>query len=171
MRPRVGDGHNPWFSSHPSPVVLQLLQQLVLLVLHAASEAAGRVVAKQSGHDPHALVRLEQGEDLEVAVNTVLVRSRDRGVAKATPRQPGDPSHCTWGVERRREFGTLGPGAAVSWPWVVAWGSLEPPRRDGKNAQKRGKTGGKWPRYGLKRVNKERTGGINWISRELGVPK
>eukprot|EP01045_Picozoa_sp_COSAG04_P051391 COSAG04_NODE_21347_length_375_cov_0.934783_1_plen_43_part_01 len=41
----VGDGHNPSFSLHPSPVVLQLLQQLVLLVLHAASEAAGRVVA------------------------------------------------------------------------------------------------------------------------------
>ena len=25
---------------------------------------------------------------------------------------------------------------AVSWPWVPAWGSLEPPRRDGENAQK-----------------------------------
>ena len=27
---------------------------------------------------------------------------------------------------------------AVSWPWVPAWGSLEPPRRDGENAQKTG---------------------------------
>ena len=41
---------------------------------------------------------------------------------------------------------------AVSWPWVLAWGSLEPPRRDGENAQKRGKTGKKWARCGLKRV-------------------
>ena len=32
---------------------------------------------------------------------------------------------------------------ALSWPWVSAWGSLEPPRRDGENAQKPGKNGGK----------------------------
>ena len=32
---------------------------------------------------------------------------------------------------------------AVSWPRVPAWGSLEPPRRDGENAQKTGKNGGK----------------------------
>ena len=32
---------------------------------------------------------------------------------------------------------------AVSWPWVLAWGSLEPPRRDGENAQKTGKNGEK----------------------------
>merc|ERR1712093_685633 len=32
---------------------------------------------------------------------------------------------------------------AVSWPWVPAWGSLEPPRRDGENAPKTGKNGGK----------------------------
>ena len=55
----------------------------------------------------------------------------------------GDPSHCTWGVERRAEFSALGPGAAVSWPWVPAWGSLEPPRQDGENAQKTGKNGEK----------------------------
>ena len=29
----------------------------------------------------------------------------------------------------------LVPLPAVSWPWVPAWGSLEPPRRDGENAQ------------------------------------
>ena len=108
----VGDGRNPWLSLHPSPVSLQLLQQLVLLVLHAAGEAAGRVVAKQSGHDPHALVRLEQGEDLEVAASTLLVRSRGRGVAKATPRQPGDPLVSAWRVERRGEFSPLGPLAS-----------------------------------------------------------
>ena len=32
---------------------------------------------------------------------------------------------------------------AVSWPWVSAWGSLEPPCRDGENAQKTGKKRGK----------------------------
>ena len=33
--------------------------------------------------------------------------------------------------------------SAVSWPWVSAWGSLEPSRRGGENAQKTGKNGGK----------------------------
>ena len=32
---------------------------------------------------------------------------------------------------------------AVSWPWVPAWGSLEPCRRGGENAQKTGENGGK----------------------------
>ena len=39
---------------------------------------------------------------------------------------------------------------AVSWPWVLAWGSLEPPRRGGENAQKTGESGGEmaeiWPK-------------------------
>ena len=35
------------------------------------------------------------------------------------------------------------PLPAVSWPWAPAWGSLEPPRRDGENAQKTRKNGGK----------------------------
>ena len=37
----------------------------------------------------------------------------------------------------------LVPLPAVSWPWVPAWGSLEPPRRDGENAQKMRKNGEK----------------------------
>ena len=37
----------------------------------------------------------------------------------------------------------LTPLPALSWPWVPAWGSLEPPRTDGENAQKTGKTRGK----------------------------
>ena len=57
----------------------------------------------------------------------------------------------------------LGARAAVSWPWVPAWGSLEPPRRDGENAQRTGKNGGKLARYGLRSVNKEGTGGITWV--------
>ena len=67
--------------------------------------------------------------------------------------QPVDPLVSVWGVERRAEISGLGPRAAVSWPWVPAWGSLEPPRRDGENAQKTGKTGKKWARYGLRSVN------------------
>ena len=37
----------------------------------------------------------------------------------------------------------LGALATVSWPWVPACGLLEPPRRDGENAQKTGKNGEK----------------------------
>ena len=37
----------------------------------------------------------------------------------------------------------LVPVPAVSWPWFPAWGSLEPCRRDGENAQKTGKNGAK----------------------------
>ena len=44
---------------------------------------------------------------------------------------------------RTKEFSPLGPRAAVSWPWVLACGSLEPSRRGGENAQKTGKNGGK----------------------------
>ena len=35
----------------------------------------------------------------------------------------------------------LGALDAVSWPWIPVLGSLEPPRRDGENAQKTGKNG------------------------------
>ena len=37
----------------------------------------------------------------------------------------------------------LVPVPAVSWPWVQAWGSLEPSWRGGENAQKTGKNGEK----------------------------
>ena len=37
----------------------------------------------------------------------------------------------------------LVPLPAVSWPWVPAWGLLEPPRQGGENAQKTGKNGEK----------------------------
>ena len=39
------------------------------------------------------------------------------------------------------KFAGRGVVPAVSWPWVSAWGSLEPPRRDGENAQRTGKNG------------------------------
>ena len=49
----------------------------------------------------------------------------------------------------------LGPGF-----WLVArWNRLG---EAVKTRKKRKKTGEKWARYGLKRVNKERKGGITW---------
>ena len=54
------------------------------------------------------------------------------------------PQVCRHAESRRtKEFSPLGPRAAVSWPWVLAWGSLEPSRRGGENAQNTGKDGGK----------------------------
>ena len=41
------------------------------------------------------------------------------------------------------KFAGRGVVPAVSWPWVPACGSLEPPCRDGENAQKTGKNGEK----------------------------
>ena len=57
----------------------------------------------------------------------------------------------------------LGALDTVSWPWIPAWGSLEPPRRDGENAQKTGKNGKNRARYGLRSVDKEGRGGITWV--------
>ena len=53
----------------------------------------------------------------------------------------------------------LVPLPAVSWPWVPAWGLLEPPRRDGENAQKTGKNGGKMGEIRPKRCKGV---GITW---------
>ena len=62
-------------------------------------------------------------------------------------RTPGDSSHRRSGPGSKGARGVL---SSVSWPWVPAWGSLEPPCRDGENAQKMGKNGGKlgeiWPK-------------------------
>ena len=90
--------------------------------------------------------------------------ARKRSIAHRGMRPPCHHTHHTSSAlaqtDERAEFGTLGPLAAVSWPWVPACGLLEPPRRDGENAQKTGKTGGKWARYGLKRVKGSGSPGI-----------
>ena len=75
-----------------------------------------------------------------------------------------DPMLCVIAFERGQVILPTAPGTsneggsspllvplpAVSWPWVPAWGSLEPPRRGGENAQKTGGNGGKmgeiWPK-------------------------
>ena len=49
----------------------------------------------------------------------------------------------------------LGPGFRLGARWNRLVETV-------KTRKKRGKTGEKWARYGLKRANKEGTGGINW---------
>ena len=51
----------------------------------------------------------------------------------------------------------LGPGLRLAARWNRLVETV-------KTRKKREKTGKKWARYGLKRVNKERTGGINWVA-------
>ena len=65
-----------------------------------------------------------------------------------------------------------GRGVLPSWPWRrlflgARWNRLEVV----KTRKKRENTGGKWARYGLKRVNKERTGGINWCNKSRSFLK
>ena len=63
------------------------------------------------------------------------------------------------GLDRRGPVGScrlfLGPGFRLGARWNRLVETV-------KTRKKREKTGKKWARYGLKRVNKERTGGINW---------
>ena len=83
---------------------------------------------------------------------------------------PVDPLVSTCGVERRAEFSALGSGAAVSWPWVSAWGSLEPSRRGGENAQKARKNGEEmgeiWSKTCEHRQGQEGSPGIESRSRK-----
>ena len=53
----------------------------------------------------------------------------------------------------------LGPGFRLGARWNRLVETV-------KTRKKRDKTGQKWARYGLKRVNKEGTGGINWAQSE-----
>ena len=80
----------------------------------------------------------------------------------ATVSQGGGPSHVS---------------PAVSWPWVPACGSVEPPRRDGEHAQNTGENGGKmgeirptrceekWARYSLKGVRESGSPGSSFARR------
>ena len=60
----------------------------------------------------------------------------------------------------------LGALAAVSWPWVLAWGSLEPPRRDGENAQKTRKNGEK-----MGEIRSKKCEGRELTKDQLAAPK
>ena len=122
---------------------------------------AGALLGLGEGADPHPDAKRLCAEEKGWALELALEHKAPEGVVLAII--DAHPQVCRHAESRRtKEFSPLGPRAAVSWPWVLAWGSLEPSRRGSQNAQKRGKTGGKWARYGLKRVNKERKGGITW---------
>ena len=81
------------------------------------------------------------------------------------PAWPVGPLVSTCGVERRAEFSPLGSRASCFLALVSAWGSLEPSRPGGQNAQKREKTGKNWARYGLRSVKEEGAGGVTWEGR------
>ena len=55
--------------------------------------------------------------------------------------EPGEGGLLVVCVTRFPPDRLLVPLPAVSWPWVPAWGSLEPSRQGGENAQKNGKKG------------------------------
>ena len=69
---------------------------------------------------------------------------RTPGVSPTVETAFGPPCHCF-----------LGPGFRLAARWNRLGETV-------KMRTKREKTGQKWARYGLKRVNKGRTGGINW---------
>ena len=68
----------------------------------------------------------------------------------------------------------LGALDTVSWPWIPVLGSLEPPRRDGENAQKTGKNGEKMGEIRPKRcegreLTTDQLGGADRAGLALGV--
>ena len=81
----------------------------------------------------HAHIVLPENEPNETADGLLLTFVRQR-VDEVMRTCAAHPSLAA-------EFSALGPLAAVSWPWVSAWGSLEPSRRGGENAPKTGKNG------------------------------
>ena len=84
----------------------------------------------------------EKGKDGCLPLHWALQHNAPEGVALAII--DAHPQVCRHAESRRtKEFSPLGPRAAVSWPWVPAWGLLEPSRRGGENAQKAGKKRGK----------------------------
>ena len=60
----------------------------------------------------------------------------------------------------------LVPVPAVSWAWVPAWGSLEPSRRGGENAQQTRKNGGEMGEIRLRSV-----GGRELTKDQLAAPE
>ena len=161
-----------------------------MLPLHLAAQhgASVAVVGRLLQHHPHAAAAKDNSGRLPLHV--ALERKAPEGVVRDGWGRPDKlPLHLALEHEapeneapegvvlaiidahpqvrrhaesrRTKEFSPLGPRAAVSWP-RAAWGLLEPSRRGGENVQNTGKNGGKWARYGLKRVNEERKGGITW---------
>ena len=106
---------------------------------------AGALLGLGEGADPHPDAKrlcAEKGEGGNLPLHLALFNKAPEGVALGIiDAHPQVRRHAE--SRRTKEFSPLGPRAAVSWPWVPAWGSLEPPRRGGENAQKTRKNGGK----------------------------
>ena len=108
---------------------------------------AGALLGLGEGADPHPdAKRLCAEKDdgqyrLRLPLHWALIKEAAEGVVLAIiDAHPQVRRHAE--SRRTKEFSPLGPRAAVSWPWVLAWGSLEPSRRGGENAQTTGKNGG-----------------------------
>ena len=114
---------------------------------------AGALLGLGEGADPHPDAKrlcAEKDDSLGwLPLWLALANEAPEGVALAII--DAHPQVCRHVESRRtKEFSPLGPRAAVPWPWVLAWGSLEPSRRGGENAQKTGifgeKMGEIWPK-------------------------
>ena len=102
---------------------------------------AGALLGLGEGADPHPDAKrlcAEKDKWGNLPLRWALKQEAPEGVVLAII--DAHPQVCRHAESRRtKEFSPLGPRAAVSWPWVLAWGSLEPARRGGENAQKTGK--------------------------------
>ena len=113
------------------------------LPLHLAAEhgASVAVVGRLLQHHPHAAAAKGKNDQGRLPLELALEHKAPEGVLLAIiDAHPQVHRHAE--SRRTKEFSPLGPRAAVSWPWVLAWGSLEPSRRGGENAQRTGKKRG-----------------------------
>ena len=106
---------------------------------------AGALLGLGEGADPHPDAKRLCAEKIdiwgELPLHWALKHEAPKGVVLGII--DAHPQVCRHAESRRtKEFSPLGPRAAVSWPWVLAWGSLEPSRRGGENAQKNGEKRG-----------------------------
>ena len=105
---------------------------------------AGALLGLGEGADPHPdakrLCAEKDGSYRWLPLHLALENKAPEGVALAIiDAHPQVRRHAE--SRRTKEFSPLGPRAAVSWPWALAWGLLEPSRRGGEHAQKTGKNG------------------------------
>ena len=117
------------------------VQQFDVAAMMAIPNIRGRLMKKLKLTDEDFL-GIGEDEALEICQRLDVAMDRESALNIFNAQQV--ILHPASGVSnegpRSRVLVTL---PAVSWPWVPAWGSLEPPRRDGENAQKTGKNGGK----------------------------
>ena len=104
---------------------------------------AGALLGLGEGAGPHPDAKAlctEKDDFRSLPLHVALMRKAPEGVVLGIiDAHPQVRRHAE--SRRTKEFSPLGPRAAVSWPWVLAWGALEPSRRGGENAQKTAKNG------------------------------